>query len=128
MPITTFPDYVELQFEGTAYEPQPIVQRTQFEDGSVRQHTYASRNLVRRPLRYTICTASDFKLFRDWVRDDLCRGARWFRWNDPLREREGSTETVRARIVDGVVKYSAFEETLGIWFADMTIEHWDTSL
>jgi hypothetical protein len=128
MPITTFPSFVELQFEGHAYEPQPIVQRTQFEDGAVRQHTYASRNLVRRPVRYTICNAGDFKAFRDWVRDDLCRGARWFMWNDPLKEREGSPGPVRARIVDGLVKYSPFEESLGIWFADLTIEHWDTAL
>jgi hypothetical protein len=128
MAITTFPDYASLQFEGHSYEPQQIVQRTQFEDGSVRQHMYASRNLVRRQVRYTLCTAGDFKSFRDWVRDDLCRGARWFMWNDPVKEREGSTGLVRARIVDGQVKFSPFEESLGVWFADFTIEHWDTAL
>jgi hypothetical protein len=49
-------------------------------------------------------------------------------WNDPVKEREGSTGLVRARIVDGQVKFSPFEESLGVWFADFTIEHWDTAL
>lgn len=120
------PSYAVLAFEGHSYEPQVAVQRTSFEDGSVRQHMMVSRNLVRRPLQYTLCTADDFKSFRKWVRDDLARGARWFMWRDPVKEREGSTDLVRARIVDGEVVYAPIEASLGTWTAELTIEHWDT--
>ncbi len=48
-------------------------------------------------------------------------------WQDPLKEREGSTDLVRARFVNGEVKYSPFEPTLGIWIFDAVIEHWDTA-
>ena len=126
MTITTMPEYAVLAFEGHNYEPQPAVQRTQFEDGAVRQHSLASRNLVRRKLTYTLCTADDFKSFREWVRDDLARGARWFMWRDAIKEREGSTDLVRARIVNGEVKYVPLEASFGQWAAQMTIEHWDT--
>lgn len=126
MPITTMPDFAVLVFNGHNYEPQPAVQRTQFEDGSVRQHMLASRNLVRRRLTFTLCTAGDFQSFRNWVRDDLARGARWFMWRDPVKEREGSNDMVRARIVNGDVKYAPLEASLGQWAAEMTIEHWDT--
>lgn len=128
MPITTFPDFATLAFEGQAYNPQSAVQRTQFADGSVRQHMYASRNLVRRPVTYTLCNAADFKAFVEWVRDDLARGARWFMWHDPVRERLGSTELTRARIVEGRVAYDAFEASLNTWIAKFEIEHWDTAL
>ena len=126
MTIAIFPEYAVLAFEGHSYEPQTAVQRTQFSDGAVRQHMYASRNLVRRPVKYTLCSADDFKSFRDWVRDDLARGALWFMWRDPVKEREGSTDMVRARIVNGEVKYAPLEASLGQWALDMVIEHWDT--
>lgn len=124
--ITTFPSYPTLNFSGHTYSPQVAVQRTQFEDGAVRQHMYVSRNLVRRRVEYTLCDADDFLQFRFWVRDDLRRGALWFMWRDPLREKEGSTELTRARIVEGKVEYTPLEATLGMWTASFELEHWDT--
>lgn len=126
MTVPVFPSYAVLAFEGHAYEPQMAVQRTQYEDGAVRQNMMVSRNLVRRPVKYTLCSADDFKSFREWVRDDLARGARWFMWRDPVKERQGSTDLVRARIVNGDVKYAPIEASLGRWTLDAVVEHWDT--
>lgn len=126
--ISYFPGYPALVFNGHDYSPQVAVQRTQFEDGAVRQHMTVSRNLVRRRVRYTLCNSDDFKTFRDWVRDDLKRGALWFMWPCPIKQRDGSAQPIRARIVDGQVNYRPLDATLNAWEMDFEIEHWDTAL
>lgn len=126
--ISNFPTYPTLVFDGHTFSPQVAVQRTQFEDGAVRQHMYTSRNLVRRRVRYTLCNSDDFHSFRDWVRDELKRGALWFMWPCPVKQRDGSTQPIRARIVEGKVEYAPLEASLNMWTMDFEIEHWDTAL
>ncbi len=125
--ITTFPNYAQLEFTSNEYKPQVAVQRSAFEDGSVRQGTILSRSLVQRSLTYVLCSAANFQSFKNWVRDDLNRGTRWFMWDDPIKQRLGEVNSlIRVRIVEGKTEYSAFEETMNIWKVSFTIEHWDT--
>lgn len=93
--MADFPSYGTLLARGYKEQRQPVVQRTEMENGLPKQRQTATLQMVRRPVTYRF-TDTDYQSFVDWVRNTINNGVDWFNWTDPR------TSTVKqARIVGG---------------------------
>jgi hypothetical protein len=113
---------VAINFANT-YTPDVTLKRTVFDDGYKRQASHQTATYVQRDVEYLLCDAASFKEFRRWWQEDLRKGSLWFLWRDPLKERQGDSQPVRARILEGKVNYKAQEASHGVYIAAFTLEH-----
>ena len=117
-----FPSIGKLLLEGFGEEPGSSVERSEFENGAVKQTQTVSRVLVSQAV--TMCfTAAEYATFRAFWRNTLRRGADWFNWIDP---RDGTVKL--ARIVGGKYSGQVFVESPGAplsWQVSMQFEQWD---
>lgn len=119
MTTPTFPSYAKLISKGFGHDRPSALQRTQAENGFVKQAKVKSRVLVARNVVYAIDTLSDYNSFMAWYRDDINYGATWFDWTDPV-----DSTTKSSRIVDGTLKDTPLNGALIRWEISMRIETW----
>lgn len=117
-----FPSIGRLQLEGFSETPDSGLERSEFENGAVKQTETISRGLLSLPVVY-LFSAAEMATWRTFWRDTLHRGSDWFNWNDP---RVG--EARLTRIVGGAYQADAFTESDGAplsWRVAMRFEQWD---
>lgn len=115
--MATFPTNLKLDLDGLKDRPEPIVRRTEMENGLAKQMPRASKRLQPKQVIYWADSKADYVAFTEWVRDDLNNGAGWFDWTEPI-----SGATVSARIRDGVFEGTPVNKALSYWRIGMTIE------
>lgn len=120
--MANFPSIGRLLLPGYGETPDPGVERTEMENGFVKQAQVTAAGLVEIPIVY-VFTSAEYETFRGFWGDTLRRGADWFQWVNP---RDGATYDVR--IVGGAYRAQAYTSADGAklsWEVEMTLEHWD---
>ena len=117
--MAAFPAYLKLMRDGFGKEPEPIVNRTQMDDGMVKQAKVKARALVGRPVKYAADTKADYTSWETFFNTTVNDGADWFDWTDPL---DGVVKL--ARIVQGSYQARTINGALTRWEISMRIETW----
>ena len=96
-----WPTYVSVRADGYAIRHQPVVRRTEWDDGAVRQEQVRTASMVMRVVTVLIDTDADLARWRTWAAE---HAATWFGWTDPD---DGIKR--RARVAGGVggIQYTA---------------------
>lgn len=127
MSIPIFPTMPVIKMGDYRVIPQKNIRRTEYESGPPRQAPINSRQMVQRPIKLHICSIALYWELKNFIRDDLKFGARWFLWKCPEREQMGLEPMIRCRIVDGEVEYRSENQTMDAWEASFTLETWDAT-
>lgn len=112
-----FPTYVQIL--GNSYQethPQELI-RTEFDAGpaKVRKSTCSVAKIVR--FNIVVCD-DDYRNFLDWYNNDICRGALFFKFNDPSYN---PAKCRKARIISDI-QFSASNDGFDKWGAQLTLE------
>ena len=119
MAYPVFPDYAEFLLDDYQIDPVTNIDRTEFEDGYIKQDPINSRQRYRSPVRYRLHTLAEQLAFETWRVSDLRFGALWFQWYDPVYHVER-----RARIEQGKLDYTPLTDRFDEWTVAFTIEYW----
>jgi hypothetical protein len=117
--MATFPAYLKLDLDGFKDRPEPIVRRTEMENGLAKQMPRASKRLQPKQLVYWVDSLANYNAFKTWVKDTINNGAGWFDWTEPI-----SGATVSARLRDGAFEGTPVNKALSYWRISMTIEYY----
>lgn len=119
--MATFPSYPFLMRDGFGIRRMSAAQRTEMEDGFVKQRRRWSRVLVERPVIYGMRSKSDYLNFITWFNTSIDRGSAWFDWTDPV-----DSVVKQARIKGGLLEEEKPEDPmLEKWRVKFTLEVWD---
>lgn len=99
-----FPTYGKLLFSGFNQQRGSSTQRTEMEDGYVKEGQHLSRVLVPSAVQYRF-TKSEFASFKSWFASEA-NGGQFFAWVDPLDGVEKQVRMVRS-------EYTARPENAG---------------
>ncbi|RZS86077.1 hypothetical protein [Pigmentiphaga kullae] len=119
MAYPTFPDYPEFLVDNYKLQPADNVDRTEFEDGYVKQDPLNTRQRYEVPVQYRLHTQAEQLAFESWRRQALRSGALHFEWYDPVYH-----ELRRARIVGGTVEYTPLTDRFDEWTVSFSLEYW----
>jgi hypothetical protein len=118
--MADFPTYASVLADGYEERPAAAVDRSQMDDGMVKQLQTKSRVLVSRPVSCKFFSLADKNSFMTWFRTTVHYGADWFNWVD-----KGDGATKLARIVGGKMTVTPVPGTqLTCWIAAFTLETW----
>lgn len=118
--MADLPVYVKKLVDGFEKDRASVVNRTQMEDGMVKQLRFASKGLVRRAFIFQVNSASDYQAFLTWYKTDINYGSDWFNMVDP---EDNVTRLVR--IVEGKLKREEPVFGTTVWRISVDLEHWD---
>jgi hypothetical protein len=118
--MENFPAYAKLKFAGYAKARASALQRTQMEDGMVKQARTLSRVLVTRSVVLTFDSYADYSAFIAWYNVNLNRGADWFNRTDP---EDGQVKITR--IATKLDKETPVRRTLDRWDIAANLESWE---
>lgn len=116
--MPALPAYVTVLFPGYAEEFDPRANRTQMEDGFVKQATHASRVLVARPVDLLIKSKADYDAFRTWYENDIGRVG-FFDFTDPR-----DAVVKQARFEGGKIAPRPTRKDMERWTVGCRIETW----
>jgi hypothetical protein len=116
--MAAFPTYAKILAEGYEKDRPSAVQRTEMEDGMVKQLRTKSRVLVNRSFTIGLDTLADYQALVTWFQDTIDYGAMWFDFVDP----EDSV-TKQARIVSKLDRERPIFGS-GVWRVPVHIETW----
>jgi len=85
-----FPNYGKHILAGFSEAPQSPVQRTEMEDGFVKESEIKSRVMVPRDVNYFF-TLAEYANFKIWFKAEA-RGGLFFDWTDPI---DGAVKQMR---------------------------------
>lgn len=119
MALPVFPAYAQFVLDGFKPKREKNLQRTEFEDGYIKQDPVNSRRSTSTPVKYLLRSQEHKVAFDAWIEVELGFGARWFKWLNPE-----TGAVVRARIREGVVEYEPLTTRMDEWAATFTIEYW----
>ena len=118
--MAEWPDYAAIEADGLTVRAESDVERTPYDDGSVRQAKRFSSVLVGHAITVLLDDDGAYNLFRGWA---AANAAAFFEFP---RSDDGSTAMARVRGGAGGIEYTARVSGLKRrWEAQMTIESHD---
>lgn len=116
--IETLPSYAVILFKGTNnIKRKPNINRTEMNDGFIKQFSVAGRSLKTMGLEIGVCSQANYDA---WCEFERANAAKWFMFQDPADK-----QFKRARIVNGETEHEAQETTYQSWVIKCNIEMWD---
>lgn len=118
--IATFPNYMQVLFDGYSESMLPNLIRTEMESGPLKQRSTQCRVIKQVKIKYNVCSTETYKEFLAWYRNEIGNGSGAFYWTDPL------DETIkRARIIGGGLQSRPVNYLGSAWEIDLNLEVWD---
>lgn len=115
--MPAWPAYALVAADGYALEPGLDVERSEFDDGLIRQERRYSGALDTRRLRGFVLSDADLVRFRAWA---TTNAHTWFDWTDT---EDGQTRRVRVVNGAGGIEYTArVRDGRRTWDFDLTLE------
>ena len=115
--MAAWPAYALVEADGYGLASGIDVERSEFDDGLVRQERRFHGALAARRVRGFLASDADLVRFRTWAAD---HAHTWFDWTDPEDRRPR-----RVRVLDGAggIEYTArVRAAVRTWDFDLTLE------
>ena len=115
--MPAWPDYPNVEADGYGLGRDPDVERTEFDDGLVRQEKRFSGALRTRQVRGWLASDADLVRFEAWAEENAHT---WFDWTDT---EDGVVRQVRVRNGAGGIRTTArVREGRRTWDFELTLE------
>lgn len=116
--MPAWPDYARVAADGYGLSSGTDVERSEFDDGLIRQERRFSSALRERRVRGFLVSDADLVRFQGWARESAYT---WFDWRDT---EDGMTRSARVRGGAGGIEYTARVADNGTrtWDFELTLE------
>lgn len=115
--MPAFPDYVYVEADGYGLGSDSDVERTEFDDGLIRQEQRFTGALNTRTVHGWLGSDADLVRFRAWA---SANAYTWFDWTDT---EDGLERQVRVRGGAGAIRYRArVRDGRRTWDFELTLE------
>lgn len=115
--MTAWPDYAYVEADGYGLGRDNDVERSEFDDGLIRQEKRFSAALRTRELRGWLASDADLVRFEAWAEGNAHS---WFDWRDT---EDGTLRRARVRGGAGGIRYAArVRDGVRTWDFELTLE------